>query len=132
MVRSNPRSANSFAPASSRAWRVAVAISYVSAGAALRNLAAEGHGWDVGRARRAATAAWNAALGRARVDGGSPARMRMYYTALYHALLAPRTFDQDEEDGTVVLLTDEPAAGEEDAVRQAELGCPAAAIRVTG
>ena len=47
-------------------------------------------------------------------------------------LLAPRTFDQDEEDGTVVLLTDEPAAGEEDAVRQAELGCPAAAIRVTG
>ncbi|MEU5265658.1 ferredoxin [Amycolatopsis sp. NPDC021455] len=47
-------------------------------------------------------------------------------------LLAPHTFDQDEEDGTVVLLTDEPAAGEEDAVRQAELSCPAAAIRVTG
>ena len=47
-------------------------------------------------------------------------------------LLAPGTFDQDEEDGTVVLLTTEPAAGEEDAVRQAELSCPAAAIRVTG
>jgi len=47
-------------------------------------------------------------------------------------LLAPGTFDQDEDSGTVVLLAAEPAAGEEDAVRQAELTCPAAAIRVTG
>ncbi|WP_086678392.1 ferredoxin [Amycolatopsis pretoriensis] len=47
-------------------------------------------------------------------------------------LLAPGTFDQDEETGTVVLLADQPAAGEDDAVRQAELTCPAAAIRVTG
>jgi ferredoxin len=47
-------------------------------------------------------------------------------------LLAPRTFDQDEEDGTVVLLAEEPSDGEEDAVRQAELTCPAAAIRLSG
>jgi ferredoxin len=47
-------------------------------------------------------------------------------------LLAPGTFDQDEEAGTVVLLADEPASGEDDAVRQAELTCPAAAIRLTG
>ncbi|MEV6623354.1 ferredoxin [Amycolatopsis sp. NPDC051106] len=47
-------------------------------------------------------------------------------------LLAPGTFDQDEEAGTVVLLSDEPAPGEEDAVRQAELTCPAAAIRLSG
>ena len=47
-------------------------------------------------------------------------------------LLAPDTFDQDEESGTVVLLSDGPAAGEEDAVRQAELTCPAAAIRLSG
>ncbi len=47
-------------------------------------------------------------------------------------LLAPGTFDQDEETGSVVLLTDDPAAGEEDAVRQAELTCPAAAIRLAG
>jgi ferredoxin len=47
-------------------------------------------------------------------------------------LLAPGTFDQDEESGTVVLLTEEPATGEDDAVRQAELTCPAAAIRLSG
>ncbi|MEU4521661.1 ferredoxin [Amycolatopsis sp. NPDC024027] len=47
-------------------------------------------------------------------------------------LLAPGTFDQNEDDGTVVLLTGEPGAGEEEAVRQAELTCPAAAIRLSG
>lgn len=47
-------------------------------------------------------------------------------------LLAPGTFDQDEDSGTVVVLAQEPADGEEDAVRQAELTCPAAAIRLTG
>lgn len=45
-------------------------------------------------------------------------------------LLAPETFDQNEEDGTVVLLAEEPPAGEQDAARQAELTCPAAAIRL--
>jgi ferredoxin len=47
-------------------------------------------------------------------------------------LLAPEAFDQDENDGTVVLLTEEPPAGQEEAVRQAELTCPAAAIRLSG
>jgi len=47
-------------------------------------------------------------------------------------LLAPETFDQNEDDGTVVLLAAEPPSGEEDAVRQAELTCPAAAIRLSG
>ncbi|MFF1614993.1 ferredoxin [Amycolatopsis sp. NPDC058278] len=47
-------------------------------------------------------------------------------------LLAPETFDQNEDDGAVVLLAEEPPAGEEEAVRQAELTCPAAAIRLSG
>lgn len=47
-------------------------------------------------------------------------------------LLAPETFDQNEDDGTVVLVAEEPPAGEQDAVRQAELTCPAAAIRLAG
>ncbi|HEY3465894.1 MAG TPA: ferredoxin [Amycolatopsis sp.] len=46
-------------------------------------------------------------------------------------LLAPETFDQNEEDGKVVVLAPEPPEGERDAVRQAELTCPAAAIRLT-
>jgi predicted alpha-1,2-mannosidase len=75
-----------------------VAISYVSADAARRNLEAESPGWDFDRKRARARAAWNGLLARARVTGGSRARMRMYYTALYHALLAPRTFS--DADGS--------------------------------
>jgi predicted alpha-1,2-mannosidase len=75
-----------------RIVRVKVAISYVSADAARRNLDAESRGWKLGATRAAATAAWNRQLGRARVSGGTSPRLRMYYTALYHALLSPRTF----------------------------------------
>ncbi len=46
-------------------------------------------------------------------------------------LLAPAAFDQNEDDGTVVLLAAEPPPGAEEAVRQAELTCPAAAIRLS-
>jgi predicted alpha-1,2-mannosidase len=72
--------------------RVKVAVSYISADAARRNLDAEAPGWDLDTTRAAATAEWNDLLGRARVAGGSERRTRTYYTALYHALLSPRTF----------------------------------------
>src|SRR4051794_6431391 len=75
-----------------RTVRMKVAISYVSADAARRNLEAESRGWNVDEKRSRATAAWNDLLDRARVTGGPRERTRMYYTALYHALLSPRTF----------------------------------------
>jgi predicted alpha-1,2-mannosidase len=75
-----------------RTVEVKVAISYVSADAAMRNLDAEssGRGFDAKRAQ--AAAAWNRILNRVRVSGGRPALLRTFYTALYHALLSPRTF----------------------------------------
>jgi predicted alpha-1,2-mannosidase len=76
--------------------RVKVAISYVSAEAARRNLDAESPGWSFDAARDRARAAWNRQLRRAQVNGGSRARTRMYYTALYHALLSPRTFSDTD------------------------------------
>jgi ferredoxin len=47
-------------------------------------------------------------------------------------LLAPDVFDQREEDGIVTLLDPAPPAGLHDAVRQAAVVCPAAAIRING
>ncbi|MGI8333064.1 ferredoxin [Actinomadura scrupuli] len=47
------------------------------------------------------------------------------------ALFAPGVFDQNEEDGTVVLLDDAPAPQLRDAVRESAVMCPAAAIHVT-
>lgn len=43
---------------------------------------------------------------------------------------APDVFDQDEDDGIVVLLTDAPEEEHWDSARQAARQCPANAIRV--
>lgn len=46
------------------------------------------------------------------------------------ALTAPAVFDQDEEAGTVLLLTPRPLAAEQAAAREAAHLCPAGAITV--
>jgi ferredoxin len=46
-------------------------------------------------------------------------------------LAVPEVFDQREEDGVVVLLTDDPPAELREAARQAAATCPARAITVT-
>ena len=70
-----------------------VGISFVSVADARRNLAAESSGSKFAAVRRAAARRWNQALGAARVRGGTLRERRTFYTALYHALLAPRTFN---------------------------------------
>ncbi|MGH8930599.1 MAG: ferredoxin [Egibacteraceae bacterium] len=46
------------------------------------------------------------------------------------ALTAPEVFDQSDEDGTVELLTPEPAAAQEMAVRRAVQLCPSGALSI--
>ncbi|MEV6037120.1 ferredoxin [Nonomuraea sp. NPDC052116] len=45
-------------------------------------------------------------------------------------LIAPEVFDQNEDDGIVILLEAEPAADRHAAVREAAAVCPASAIQV--
>ncbi|MCR1786667.1 ferredoxin [Nocardioides carbamazepini] len=45
--------------------------------------------------------------------------------------MAPDHFDQDDEDGTVVLLDPDPAPELEPAVRTAAAACPVRAILLT-
>jgi predicted alpha-1,2-mannosidase len=94
----NPRSsaqAGAFAGFDTRRNRVVTArvgVSFVSVEGARANLAAESRGgFDAIAAR--ARKRWNQALGRIRVSGGPRHLIDTFYTALYHALLAPRTFD---------------------------------------
>ncbi|MFI7702175.1 ferredoxin [Nonomuraea sp. NPDC049480] len=47
------------------------------------------------------------------------------------ALLAPEVFGQREDDGIVVLLEPEPDADQHALVREAAVGCPAAAIEMS-
>jgi ferredoxin len=48
------------------------------------------------------------------------------------ALRAPEVFDQNDQDGTVILLLEEPDADQLDAVREVVNLCPSGAITVSG
>ncbi|HEY2576570.1 MAG TPA: lectin [Streptosporangiaceae bacterium] len=72
-----------------------VGLSYVSTGGARANLAAENPGWDFGSTRAATQRAWNHLLGEIRVTGGTGGQRTEFYTALYHALLSPNVFSDD-------------------------------------
>lgn len=76
-----------------RVVTIRVGVSFVSIDAARANLAAESRRASFGRLAAAAGASWNRALASIRVGRGSPDDIETFYTALYHALLAPRTFD---------------------------------------
>jgi predicted alpha-1,2-mannosidase len=94
----NPRTsadAGAYASFDTRRNRVVTArvgVSFVSVADARANLAAENPGRGFGDVARSAEAAWNRWLGRIRVGGGPPGAIDIFYTALYHAGLAPRTF----------------------------------------
>ncbi|MEU0038354.1 lectin [Streptomyces sp. NPDC006333] len=66
-----------------------VGISYVSVANATANRTAENTGWDFNATRTAAQNAWNSALGKIQIAGGTAAQQQSFYTALYHSLLHP-------------------------------------------
>jgi predicted alpha-1,2-mannosidase len=74
------------------ALQVKVALSAVGLDGARKNLRAELPGWDFTKTRAAARAAWDKELSKIEIDGGSGAQRKVFYTALYHTLLQPNTF----------------------------------------
>jgi predicted alpha-1,2-mannosidase len=90
---------------------VKVATSAVSAEGAWKNLEAEATDVNFDRARAAAGKAWNDYLGKVQVEGGTAEEKRVFYTALYHSLLAPNLYqDVDRKyrgmDGQVHTAVD--------------------------
>jgi len=71
---------------------VQTAISYVGVEGALANLAAEG-GKSFDDVRAAAVSEWNATLSCIAVAGRNVGNLDTFYTALYHSLLNPNTFN---------------------------------------
>lgn len=69
--------------------QVQVGVSFVSCANARENLDAEQSGFNFEAVSEAAGAAWEQDLGRIRVQGGSLEQRRVFYTALYHALIHP-------------------------------------------
>jgi predicted alpha-1,2-mannosidase len=71
-----------------------IGTSFLSVEQARRNLQSEIPTWDFDRVRRALRAQWNDKLSRLALEGATDDQRHIVYTALYHSLLYPRTFDE--------------------------------------
>ena len=72
---------------------VKTGISGVSAEGALKNLESEIPDWDFDRARSAARQSWQRELSRIRIETPNQKHKEIFYTSLYHLMLAPTLFD---------------------------------------
>ncbi|MBR1569521.1 MAG: GH92 family glycosyl hydrolase [Bacteroidales bacterium] len=72
---------------------VKVALSPVSIEGARANMAEELPGWDFEATRKSARTAWNRELGKVKIDTEDAAKRTVFYTALYHTMIAPSAFD---------------------------------------
>ena len=82
-----------------------VALSYVSAEKARLNLEKEIPGWNFEAVHQAARTKWNHDLSLITVRGGTDDQKRVFYTALYHALLHPNIFN--DVDGQYIGFDDQ-------------------------
>ncbi|HEY4902101.1 MAG TPA: GH92 family glycosyl hydrolase [Candidatus Sulfotelmatobacter sp.] len=72
---------------------VKTGLSGVSAEAARKNLEAEIPGWDFAKVRRDAHVAWSRNLSRIKITTSNARHKRIFYTGLYHMMVAPTLFD---------------------------------------
>ena len=68
---------------------VKMGVSFVSIENAWENLNAEQKGFDFDKVAADADALWEEQLGRIVIEGGTPDRKTVFYTALYHSLIHP-------------------------------------------
>ena len=72
-----------------------VGLSFVSVERAHDNLKSEIPAWDFGRVHHAAQQTWSELLNRVGVQGGTQDQRTIFYTGLYHMLLSPNLFSDD-------------------------------------
>ena len=87
-----------FATAEGEQLMLKVALSPVSIEGAEANLAAELPGWDFDATAAAADAAWNAQLAKVKVTTQDEVARRIFYTGLYHTMVAPSEFCDENGD----------------------------------
>ena len=85
-----------------------VGLSSVSMDGALANLRAESDGWDFDKVAQEAQDRWNDALGRIRIETSDETAKKIFYTALYHTMIAPSVFSDAgcEPEYTIFSLWD--------------------------
>jgi predicted alpha-1,2-mannosidase len=78
-----------FPTRTSRTVLMKIGISFISVEQARRNANAEIPGFDFAATQAAAAAAWDLALGNVELKGETAEQEQVFYTALYHTMLAP-------------------------------------------
>ena len=86
------------APDAPQRLLVRIGTSFTSLAEAQRNLFTEEPNWNFDAIRAHTEATWRHYLGRIEIEGGTPAQQTMFYTAFFHASLAPRIVS--DADGT--------------------------------
>lgn len=81
-----------FATAAGEQVLLKVALSSTGVEGARAAMEAELPGWDFDAVRREASSKWNAALSKIRIPKGSRRDRNIFYTALYHTMIAPSLF----------------------------------------
>ena len=71
---------------------IKVALSPVSMKNAYANMMAEMPGWDFEATATAARRVWNEELSKIRIETTNESARRIFYTSLYHSMIAPSTF----------------------------------------
>lgn len=77
---------------SSKPLYVKVAISPVDTDGAEKNMLVELPGWDFEATRQESAGIWNKALNDIQIESSDPKVMVNFYTALYHTMIAPYTY----------------------------------------
>ncbi|AOW10293.1 GH92 family glycosyl hydrolase [Flavobacterium gilvum] len=67
-------------------------ISFVNLEGAKQNLEADMKNWDFDSVLKNTTNLWNNALSKIKTEGGSEEQKAVFYTALYHTMIDPRSF----------------------------------------
>ncbi|HKG08674.1 MAG TPA: GH92 family glycosyl hydrolase, partial [Pedobacter sp.] len=67
-------------------------ISFVSIAGAKNNLQTDIKGWNFDQVRSAAKGLWNESLSKISIEGGTEEEKTVFYTAMYHAQIDPRIF----------------------------------------
>jgi predicted alpha-1,2-mannosidase len=82
-----------YATAAKEQILVKTGISGVDSDGAMGNLLAEVLDWNFDGVRKTSAELWEKELSRIRVTGGTQKQRQIFYTALYHCMLAPTLFD---------------------------------------
>jgi len=77
---------------------VKVGISPISEENAAQNIKAEIPGWDFNEVVMAADQSWNKELQKVQIETGDATQKKIFYTALYHTMIAPSIFNDHNGD----------------------------------